>query len=83
MPAFLFGNLYMGALITMLIYFQSDHDMWSWLIFSSPPFVIPEPMVPSKVLSFSFISYEFGAYDWFIDHSSFNWNEKLDFNNPI
>ncbi|XP_021989259.1 caffeoylshikimate esterase [Helianthus annuus] len=65
MPAFLFGES-MGALITMLMYFQSDHDMWSGLIFSSPLFVIPEPMVPSKVLSFSFISYEVGAYDWFI-----------------
>ncbi|KAJ0530516.1 putative 2-acylglycerol O-acyltransferase [Helianthus annuus] len=48
MPAFLFGES-MGGLITMLMYFQSDADMWSGLIFSAPLLVIPEPMVPSKL----------------------------------
>lgn len=48
LPAFLFGES-MGGLITMLMYFQSDHDMWTGLIFSSPLFVTPEAMTPSKL----------------------------------
>ncbi|XP_071716033.1 caffeoylshikimate esterase-like [Rutidosis leptorrhynchoides] len=48
LPAFLFGES-MGALITMLMYFQSDPDTWTCLIFSSPLFVLPEGMVPSKL----------------------------------
>lgn len=48
LPAFLLGES-MGGLITMLMYFQSDPDMWTGLIFSSPLFVIPEGMIPSKL----------------------------------
>ncbi|XP_076929679.1 caffeoylshikimate esterase-like [Bidens hawaiensis] len=48
LPAFLFGES-MGALVTMLMYFQSDPGTWSGLIFSSPLFVLPEGMVPSKL----------------------------------
>ncbi|PWA67752.1 serine aminopeptidase, S33, Alpha/Beta hydrolase fold protein [Artemisia annua] len=48
LPAFLFGES-MGGLITMLMYFQSDPDMWTGLIFSAPLFVIPEAMIPSKL----------------------------------
>lgn len=50
LPAFLFGES-MGGLVTMLMYFQSEPDAWTGLIFSAPLFVIPEPMKPSKVLS--------------------------------
>ncbi|KAF5808102.1 putative 2-acylglycerol O-acyltransferase [Helianthus annuus] len=48
LPAFLFGES-MGGLITMLMYFQSEPDTWTGLIFSAPLFVIPENMIPSKV----------------------------------
>ncbi|KAL8189294.1 hypothetical protein R6Q57_028860 [Mikania cordata] len=48
LPAFLLGES-MGALITMLMYFKSDPNMWSGLIFLSPLFVIPEGMIPSKI----------------------------------
>ncbi|KAJ0865545.1 putative 2-acylglycerol O-acyltransferase [Helianthus annuus] len=48
LPAFLFGES-MGGAITMLMYLQSEKDVWSGLIFSSPLFVIPEAMVPSKL----------------------------------
>ncbi|PWA67753.1 hypothetical protein CTI12_AA315120 [Artemisia annua] len=48
LPAFLLGES-MGALITMLMYFQSESGMWSGLIFLSPLFVIPEAMIPSKL----------------------------------
>ncbi|KAJ0586572.1 putative 2-acylglycerol O-acyltransferase [Helianthus annuus] len=48
LPAFLFGES-MGGLITMLMYFQSDPDTWTGLIFSAPLFVIPENMIPSKL----------------------------------
>lgn len=48
LPAFLFGQS-MGGLITMLMYLQSDPDMWSGLILASPLLVIPEPMIPSKL----------------------------------
>lgn len=48
LPAFLFGES-MGGLVTLLMYFQSEPDTWSGLIFSAPLFVIPEPMMPSKV----------------------------------
>ncbi|CAH9124240.1 unnamed protein product [Cuscuta epithymum] len=47
LPAFLFGES-MGGLVTMLMYFQSEPDTWTGLIFSAPLFVIPEPMKPSK-----------------------------------
>ncbi|KAL6584742.1 hypothetical protein OROMI_004031 [Orobanche minor] len=46
-PAFLFGES-MGGLATLLMYFQSEKDLWTGLIFSAPLFVIPEPMKPSK-----------------------------------
>ncbi|KAK1416808.1 hypothetical protein QVD17_25925 [Tagetes erecta] len=48
LPAFLLGES-MGALITVLMYFQSDPDTWSGLIFLSPVFVIPKAIIPSKL----------------------------------
>ncbi|PRQ50780.1 putative 2-acylglycerol O-acyltransferase [Rosa chinensis] len=48
LPAFLFGES-MGGAATMLMYFQSDPDTWTGLIFSAPLFVIPENMKPSKL----------------------------------
>ncbi|KAI8555331.1 hypothetical protein RHMOL_Rhmol05G0166600 [Rhododendron molle] len=47
LPAFLFGES-MKGLATMLMYFQSEADTWTGLIFSAPLFVIPENMKPSK-----------------------------------
>nr|XP_017218820.1 PREDICTED: caffeoylshikimate esterase-like [Daucus carota subsp. sativus] len=49
MPAFLFGES-MGGMITMIMYFQSEAGLWTGLIFSAPLFVIPQAMIPSKVL---------------------------------
>ncbi|WZY93239.1 hypothetical protein YC2023_065568 [Brassica napus] len=37
-----------GGLAILLMYFQSDPDTWTVLIFSAPLFVIPEDMKPSK-----------------------------------
>lgn len=51
LPAFLFGES-MGGLATLLMYFQSEKDLWTGLIFSAPLFVIPEPMKPSKVIEY-------------------------------
>ncbi|XP_027126453.1 caffeoylshikimate esterase [Coffea arabica] len=51
LPAFLFGES-MGGLATLLMYFQSDPDTWTGVIFSAPLFVIPEPMQPSRVRLF-------------------------------
>ncbi|PON66399.1 Alpha/beta hydrolase fold [Parasponia andersonii] len=51
LPAFLFGES-MGGAATMLMYFQSDPDTWTGLIFSAPLFVMPEDMKPSKVRLF-------------------------------
>ncbi|XP_030488480.2 caffeoylshikimate esterase [Cannabis sativa] len=51
LPAFLFGES-MGGAATMLMYFQSDPDAWTGLIFSAPLFVMPEDMKPSKVRLF-------------------------------
>ncbi|XP_024972711.1 caffeoylshikimate esterase [Cynara cardunculus var. scolymus] len=48
LPAFLFGES-MGGMITMLVYFHSEPDTWTGLIFSAPLFVIPENMIPSKL----------------------------------
>lgn len=53
LPAFLFGES-MGGLATLLMYFQSEKDLWTGLIFSAPLFVIPEPMKPSKVHLFMY-----------------------------
>lgn len=53
LPAFLFGES-MGGLATMLMYFQSEPNMWTGLIFSAPLFVIPENMKPSKLHLFVF-----------------------------
>ncbi|KAI3515132.1 hypothetical protein L1887_13883 [Cichorium endivia] len=39
----------MGGLITMLMYFQSDPDMWSDLILASPHLIISDVMISSKV----------------------------------
>lgn len=50
LPAFIVGES-MGGLLTMLMYFQSDKGLWTGLIFSAPLFVIPEAMMPSKVIS--------------------------------
>ncbi|XP_052182418.1 caffeoylshikimate esterase [Diospyros lotus] len=51
LPAFLLGES-MGGAATMLMYFQSESDTWTGLIFSAPLFVIPENMKPSKVRLF-------------------------------
>ncbi|XP_022153627.1 caffeoylshikimate esterase [Momordica charantia] len=51
LPAFLLGES-MGGAATMLMYFQSDPDEWTGLIFSAPLFVIPENMKPSKLRLF-------------------------------
>ncbi|KAI7727403.1 hypothetical protein M8C21_009509, partial [Ambrosia artemisiifolia] len=48
LPAFLFGQS-MGGMITMLMYFQSDPDTWSGLIFAAPLLVLPEAATPSKL----------------------------------
>ncbi|KAL8522341.1 hypothetical protein ACS0TY_012475 [Phlomoides rotata] len=53
LPAFLFGES-LGGLVTLLMYFQSEADLWSGLIFSAPLFVIPEPMKPSQVHLFAY-----------------------------
>jgi caffeoylshikimate esterase len=53
LPAFLFGES-MGGLATMLMYFQSEADTWTGLIFSAPLFVIPENMKPSKIHLFMY-----------------------------
>uniref|UniRef100_A0A2P2P4U0 Esterase/lipase/thioesterase family protein n=1 Tax=Rhizophora mucronata TaxID=61149 RepID=A0A2P2P4U0_RHIMU len=53
LPAFLFGES-MGGNATMLMYFQSEPDTWTGLIFSAPLFVIPEPMKPSKLHLFMY-----------------------------
>lgn len=49
LPAFMVGES-MGCLVTLLMYLQSEKDLWTGLIFSSPLFVIPENMKPSKVI---------------------------------
>ncbi|XP_058074603.1 caffeoylshikimate esterase [Magnolia sinica] len=51
LPAFLFGES-MGGAASMLMYFQSDPDTWTGLIFSAPLFVMPDNMKPSKVRLF-------------------------------
>ncbi|XAR50588.1 2-acylglycerol O-acyltransferase [Bertholletia excelsa] len=53
LPAFLFGES-MGGAATMLMYFQSEPDTWTGLMFSAPLFVIPENMKPSKVRLFMY-----------------------------
>ncbi|GAA0183317.1 hypothetical protein Leryth_003083 [Lithospermum erythrorhizon] len=53
LPAFLFGES-MGGLVTLLMYFQSEPDTWTGVIFSAPLFVIPENMKPSKVHLFGY-----------------------------
>ncbi|KAI4325272.1 hypothetical protein MLD38_030686 [Melastoma candidum] len=44
----------MGGAATMLVYFQSNPDLWTGLIFSAPLFVMPEPMKPSRVRLFMY-----------------------------
>ncbi|KAI4381949.1 hypothetical protein MLD38_007964 [Melastoma candidum] len=61
LPAFLFGES-MGGAATMLMYFQSEPDTWTGVIFSAPLFVMPEPMKPSKVRLFAY-SLLFGMAD--------------------
>ncbi|KAM7471713.1 hypothetical protein LguiA_009896 [Lonicera macranthoides] len=61
LPAFLFGES-MGGALTMLMYFQSEPETWTGLIFSAPLFVIPEGMIPSKVHLFMY-GLLFGAAD--------------------
>ncbi|CAH8346648.1 unnamed protein product [Eruca vesicaria subsp. sativa] len=46
LPAFLFGES-MGGLATLLMYFQSEPDIWTGMIFSARLFVIPEDMKPN------------------------------------
>ncbi|XP_010535125.1 PREDICTED: caffeoylshikimate esterase [Tarenaya hassleriana] len=53
LPAFLFGES-MGGLATLLMYFQSEPDTWTGLIFSAPLFVIPEDMKPSRARLFAY-----------------------------
>ncbi|OVA06556.1 hypothetical protein BVC80_1739g43 [Macleaya cordata] len=53
LPAFLFGES-MGGLATMLMYFQSEPNTWTGLIFSAPLFVMPENMKPSKLRLFMY-----------------------------
>lgn len=53
LPAFLFGES-MGGAATMLMYFQSEPNTWTGLIFSAPLFVIPENMKPSKLHLFMY-----------------------------
>ncbi|KAK9927313.1 hypothetical protein M0R45_024502 [Rubus argutus] len=48
LPAFLYGES-LGGTASMLMYFQSDPDTWTGLIFSAPLFVIPENMRASKL----------------------------------
>lgn len=40
----------MGRLITLLMYFQSENDLWTGLIFLLPLFVIRENMKSSNVI---------------------------------
>ncbi|KAK1436832.1 hypothetical protein QVD17_02616 [Tagetes erecta] len=49
LPAFLFGES-MGGLITLLMYFQSEPNTWTGLIFSAPLFVIPENRISKLYL---------------------------------
>ncbi|KAF8370204.1 hypothetical protein HHK36_031756 [Tetracentron sinense] len=51
LPAFLLGES-MGGAATMLMYFQSDPNTWTGLIFTAPLFVMPDNMKPSKVRLF-------------------------------
>uniref|UniRef100_A0A1J3F3P3 Caffeoylshikimate esterase n=2 Tax=Noccaea caerulescens TaxID=107243 RepID=A0A1J3F3P3_NOCCA len=53
LPAFLFGES-MGGLVTLLMYFQSEPETWTGLIFSAPLFVIPEEMKPSRPHLFAY-----------------------------
>ncbi|MED6216514.1 hypothetical protein PIB30_008202 [Stylosanthes scabra] len=53
LPAFLFGES-MGGLATLLMYFKSEPDTWTGLIFSAPLFVIPEEMKPSRLHLFAY-----------------------------
>ncbi|KAF5203037.1 Caffeoylshikimate esterase [Thalictrum thalictroides] len=53
LPAFLFGES-MGGLATMLMYFQSEPNTWTGLIYSAPLFVIPDDMKPSKIHLFMY-----------------------------
>lgn len=48
LPAFLFGES-MGGAISMLMYFQSEPDTWTGLIFSAPLFACTENTKPPKV----------------------------------
>ncbi|XP_057748505.1 caffeoylshikimate esterase [Arachis stenosperma] len=53
LPAFLFGES-MGGLATLLMYFKSEPDTWTGLMFSAPLFVIPEDMKPSRLHLFAY-----------------------------
>ncbi|XP_077211297.1 lysophospholipase 2 [Tasmannia lanceolata] len=53
LPAFLFGES-MGGAATMLMYFQSEPETWTGLIFSAPLFVMPDNMKPSKIHLFAY-----------------------------
>ncbi|KAG4942508.1 hypothetical protein JHK82_046702 [Glycine max] len=47
LPAFLLGES-MGGLATLLMYFKSEPNTWTGLMFSAPLFVIPDDMKPSR-----------------------------------
>lgn len=53
LPAFLFGES-MGGAISMLMYFQSEPDTWTGLIFSAPLFACTENTKPPKVHLFMY-----------------------------
>ena len=53
LPAFLFGES-MGGLATLLMYFQSETDIWTGLFCLAHLFFIPEDMKPSKTHLFAY-----------------------------
>ncbi|XP_051136285.1 caffeoylshikimate esterase [Andrographis paniculata] len=53
LPAFMFGES-LGGLATIMMYFQSEKDLWTGLIFSAPLFVIPDAMMPPKLHLFAY-----------------------------
>ncbi|KAG0503176.1 hypothetical protein HPP92_003248 [Vanilla planifolia] len=61
LPSFLFGES-MGGLVTLLIYFRSDPDLWTGFILSAPLIDIPDDMKPSKLRLF-FYGLLFGLAD--------------------
>ncbi|KAG0503178.1 hypothetical protein HPP92_003250 [Vanilla planifolia] len=52
----------MGGLVTLLVYFRSDPDLWTGFILSAPLIDIPDDMKPSKLRLF-FYGLLFGLAD--------------------